>query len=101
VCLRDLVRAAKGLVPAMIIAVSAAAALCAAELLPFGRTMLLVHLSSEGVEAALAAAATADAAFVGIPASGYALIYGEASQVRGALGLAVHWKGTDLCSPRT
>ena len=97
--LRDLVRNAKDLVPALTIAASAAAALCAAELLPFGKTMLLVRLPREGVEAALTAAAKADAAFVGIPAPGYAVIYGEASQVRGALGLAVPWKETKLCSP--
>ena len=101
VCLGDFVKAARGLVPAMIIAVSAAAALCAAELLPFGKTILLVRLSTEGVGAALAAAANADSAFVGIPAPGYALVYGEASQVRGALGLAVSWKGPNLCSPPT
>jgi hypothetical protein len=96
--LRDLVSKAKDLVPAVIIAVSAAAALCAAELLPFGKTMLLVRLSGEGVGPALAAAAAANSAFVGIPAPGYAVIYGEASQVRGALGLAIPWKEVDLCS---
>jgi hypothetical protein len=83
----------------MMVGVLAAAVLCAAELLPFGKAMLLVRLPSEGVEAALTAAAFADAAFVSIPAPGYAVIYGDASQVRGALGLAVSWKGTNLCAP--
>jgi hypothetical protein len=99
--LRGLAGDVKALAPAATIAVLAAGALCAAELLPFGKTLLLVRLPTPGVGTALAAAAAADSAFVAIPAPGYAVLYGDASKVRAALGLAVPWKETSQCSPRT
>jgi hypothetical protein len=87
------------LIPAAMLALTVTAILCGAQLLPLGKTMLLVRVANEGTEAALTAAAEADAAFVSIPAPGFAILYGEASRVRGALDLAVLWKGTALCSP--
>ncbi len=80
-------------------AVGVTALVCAAQLLPFGRTMLLVRVAGDGPGPALAAASVADAALVGMPAPGFAVVYGDASQVRRALGLAVRWKGSALCSP--
>jgi len=97
--LRDLIRETRDFVPAMAIAVLVTAALAGAMLFPVGKTILLVRLPQEGVAAALTAAALADVVFVSIPAPGYAVLYGEASQVRRALGLAVPWKGNALCSP--
>ena len=87
------------LIPAASIAVVVTAAVCAAQLLPFGRTMLLVRVPGDGLGPALAAASVADADLVAIPAPGFAIVYGDASQVRRALGLAVRWKGSALCSP--
>jgi hypothetical protein len=87
------------LVPAAALAVMVTAVVCAAQLLPFGRTMLLVRVLGDDTRAALSAASVADAALVGIPAPGFAVLYGDASQVRGALRLAVRWKGIGLCSP--
>jgi hypothetical protein len=87
------------LIPAAAIAVATTAAVCAAQLLPFGQTMLLVRVPGDGTGPALVAASVADAALVGLPAPGFAVVYGDASQVRRALGLAVRWKGTASCSP--
>ena len=92
---------AKGIeiIPAAMIALSVTATLCVAQLLPFGKTMLLVRVSQAGIATALADASRADAALVGIPAPGFAVLYGDASRVRQALGLAVLWKGKAPCSP--
>lgn len=86
-------------IPAAGLALSVTAILCGLQLMPSGTGMLLVRVHGEESRSALMAAAMADAAFVSIPAPGFAVIYGEASKVRTALGLAVLWKGNASCSP--
>ncbi len=97
---RTMLRRHWDLVPAASIAVAVTAVVCTAQILPFGRTMLLVRVPGDGTGPALVAASVADAALVGIPAPGFAVVYGDASQVRRALGLAVRWKGIASCSPQ-
>jgi hypothetical protein len=89
------------LLPAALTALLTVAVLCVAELMPFGRAMLLVRVPSTGAEGAMIAAASAGAALVSVPSPGYAVVYGDAAKVRGALGLAIPWKGLASCfSPR-
>jgi hypothetical protein len=87
------------IIPAAGLALSVTAILCGLQLMPFGKGMLLVRVHGENPGSALMAAAIADAAFVSSPAPGFAVVYGEASKVRTALGLAVPWKGNAPCSP--
>lgn len=94
-----LINGIKDFTPAMAIAAFVTTALGVAQLVPFGKNILLVRVTHQGVAAALNAAALADAALVSIPGPGYVVLYGDASQVRRAVGLAVPWKGTALCSP--
>ncbi len=94
----DVSNGVRDLVPAAMIAVCVTASLFAGQLFPFGQTLLLVRVPGVAAEAGLYAAAAADAAFVDRPAPGYAVLYGDASQVRRALGLAVAWKGLAPCS---
>jgi hypothetical protein len=88
-----------GVLPAATLAVFVVSVLCGMQLLPFGQSMLLVRVSGAGAEAALLGAARADAAFVDAPAPGFAVVYGDAAQVRSVFGLAVPWKGNAPCSP--
>ncbi len=97
--LRDLISGTRDFAPAMAMAIFVTTSLGVAELLPFGKKILLVRVTQDGAGAALNAAALADAALVSVPAPGYVVLYGDASQVRRAVGLAVPWKGTALCSP--
>ena len=85
--------------PATALAVLITTVLAGTQLLPVGRGMLLVRVPDGGAEGALAAAAWADATLVSTPAPGFAVLYGDASQVRRALGLAVTWKGLAPCLP--
>ena len=85
------------LVPAAAIAFLVTAGMCGAQLLPFGKAMLLVRTSLDP-KAALTAAAVAGAALVSVPAPGFAVLYGDASHMRGALGFAMPWKGAVPCS---
>lgn len=87
------------IIPAAGLALSVTAILCGLQLMPFGKEMLLVRVHAENPGSALMAAAIADAAFVSSPAPGFIVVYGEASKVRTALGLAVPWKGNAPCSP--
>ena len=87
------------LLPAAMLAGIVTVILCGVQLLPSGRTMLLVRVPVGGPRAALVAAAAADAALVSIPAPGFAVLYGDASHVRAALGLVIAWKGRASCSP--
>lgn len=86
------------LIPAAMIALSVTAATAGAQLVPSGEATVLVRVSSGTPEAALAAAASADAALVRIPAAGFAVLHGNASHIRTALGLAVVWQGAAACS---
>lgn len=85
--------------PAAGLALSVAGMMCALQLMPFGTGLLLVRVPEDGAGSALMAAARADAAFVSSPAHGYAVLYGDASKVRAAVGLAVSWRGQAPCSP--
>ena len=87
------------IIPAAGLALSVTAVLCGLQLMPFGEGMLLVRVHGDDPRSALRAAAMANAAFVSIPAPGFVVVYGEASKVRAALGLAVPWKGNAPCSP--
>ncbi len=78
------------LAPALGLAVIVTGALCAAQLRPTGTQMLLVRADDEG--SAVAAASASGAALVGVPAPGYAVLYGDAARVRQAAGLAVPWR---------
>ena len=90
---------ASEILPAAGLALSITTILCALQLMPFGKRMLLVRVHDEDPTSALIAAAMADAAFVDIPAPRFIVVYGEASRVRTALGLAVPWKGNAPCTP--
>lgn len=85
------------LVPAAMLGAAVSLVLGAAQLLPTGEAMLLVRAPT--AEAALAAADRADAALVGIPAPGFAIVHGDAARIRGALGLAVNWNASARCAP--
>ncbi len=74
------------------------AALIGARLLPTGEATLLVRVGKDTQRAALVAAAEADASLVGIPASGFAIVHGDAARVRATLGMAVLWNGGAPCS---
>ena len=87
------------IIPASGLALSVIATLCGLQLMPFGKGMYLVRVDGEDPGSALMAAATANAALVSNPAPGFAVVYGEASEVRTALGLALPWKGNPPCSP--
>jgi hypothetical protein len=90
----------RALLPSAAIAFGVTSVLCAAELLPFGKATVLVRLSLTTSEAGLIAAARSGAAYVGSPAPGYAVLYGDAARIREAAGLAVRWKGYGPCAPR-
>ncbi len=87
------------IIPAAGLALSVTTILCGLQLMPSGIGMLLVRVHGDDARSALMAAAMADAAFVSSPAPGFAVVYGEASKVRTALGLAVPWKVNAPCSP--
>jgi hypothetical protein len=87
------------IIPAAGLGLSVTAILCGLQLMPSGTGMLLVRVHGDDSRSALMAAAMADASFVSSPAPGFAVVYGEASKVRAALGLAVPWKGNAPCSP--
>ncbi len=95
--------AALDFAPAALIALTVTAALAGAELMPSGDATVLVRVPAGGsgapADAALRAAAAADAAFVGVPAPGFAVLHGDASRIRAALGLTTAWKGSAPCSP--
>ena len=87
------------IIPAAGLTLSATAILCGLQLVPFGKGMFLVRVDGQDSNSALMAAAMADAAFVSTPSPGFAVLYGEASRIRTAVGLAVSWKGDAPCSP--
>ena len=87
------------IIPAAGLALFVTAILCGLQLMPVGYGMLLVRFDSKDPSSVLVAASTADAEFVSIPAPGFAVVYGEASKVRAALGLAMSWEGNVPCSP--
>lgn len=91
---------ASEIVPAAGLSLIVTAVLGALQLMPLGHGLLLVRVRGEDSGAALLAAAAADAALVSVPAPGFAVVYGDASTVRTALGLAVSWKGNASCSPK-
>lgn len=86
---------------AAIIGVVVVGGLCAAPLLPFGKSLLLVRLATDGKDPAATIAARAGAELVNIPAPGYAVIFGDAATARAAFGVAVAWRGLALCAART
>lgn len=88
------------LAPAALITLLVTATLAGAQLLPFGQAVLLVRTATDRPAAAVAAASAADASLVTIPAPGFAVLYGDASRVRRALGLAVAWQGKAPCASR-
>ena len=87
---------ARDLLPAAAIAALVTLSLATARLLPFGVATVLVRAADAAT--ALRVAASADAALVGIPAPGFAVLHGDAARVRAAAGLAVQWKGSAPCS---
>jgi|GEM_PF-4093448 len=91
---------AADLLPAVALMLMIVGMITGLQLMPYGRKMLLVRLHDADPQSALKAAAMAQAAFVGSPAPGFAIVYGQAARVRAALGLAVVWKGNGLCSAK-
>lgn len=87
------------ILPAAGLAVVVTAALLGMQLLPLGTGAWLIRLPDQDPCAALIAAARADAALINTPAPGFAVLYGDASRVRTALGLAIAWQGTASCVP--
>ena len=88
------------LAPAVLITLAVTATLAGAQLLPFGKATLLVRTGIDMPAAAVAAAGVANATLVAIPAPGFAVLYGDASRIRKAVGLAVGWHGKASCASR-
>ena len=86
------------LVPATLIALVVVAGSVAAQVMPVGEASLLVRVPPDVREAPLLAAASAGATLVAIPASGYAILHGNAARIRAASGLAIVWQGKAPCS---
>ena len=85
--------------PAAALALFVMVAIFGLQLHPFGKGLFLVRAHDRTPRSALMAAADARGALVGIPAPGFAIIYGEAAKIRAALGLTVLWKGNAGCTP--
>jgi hypothetical protein len=88
----------RDLAPAMLIGVCLTCAAASTQLVPIGEELLLVRLKDPGPDAALSAALAAEATLVTIPAPGFAVLYGDASRTRAALGLTTLWRGSASCS---
>lgn len=89
---------ASEILPAAGVALSVTVILCVVQLVPFGEGMCLVRVDPTDPGTAFLAAARAHVAIVNRPAPGFAVVYGQASTIRSAFGLAVPWKGKVLCS---
>lgn len=86
--------------PAALLSVVMLSAILVAQLMPVGRHMLLVRVGQTGPQAAIAAAAAADAALVSEPKAGFAVVFGDAATIRRSFGIAVLWNGDPSCSSR-
>src|SRR3954454_2163716 len=86
--------------PAVLLGLVITVFVAGARLLPLGETTVLVRLPDKTLAAALGAAIAADAIFVTVPTPGFVVLRGKASRIRGALGLAVVWKGKPSCSTK-
>ena len=87
-------------IPAAMIAVFVTSAALAAHLLPYGRQAVLVRVVPADATTAVREAARARAVFVSMPLPGFAVLYGDATLIRAALGLAPLWTGNAPCTPR-
>lgn len=85
------------LAPAMGLGLAITLVVCGLQLMPAGIGLLLVRVDAADPAAVLRQAAQADARLVSLPASGFAVVQGDAATVRSAFGLAVRWKGTMPC----
>lgn len=84
--------------PALLIGLFSTGLMAATQLVPVGENLLLIRLGDTGPEAALAAAAAADATLVRVPAPGFAVLHGDAARARAAFGWATLWTGNASCS---
>jgi hypothetical protein len=92
---------ASELIPAVGLALFVMTFLCGLQIFPVGNKMLLVRVRNDEARSVLMMAGMADVALVAIPAPGLAVVYGEASKVRTAFGLAITWNGNAPCSPKS
>ena len=86
------------LLPAALLALLLAIVSATAQMLPFGQADLLIRVPDPSHGSALLLAARSGATLISLPAPGFAVLHGDAAQVRAASGLAVVWKGRAACS---
>jgi hypothetical protein len=85
-------------VPALALASAATFVLLWASLVPSGTATMLARLPSTQQNAAIVAAADADAALLSAPRPGYAVLRGDATKIRHALHFAIGWEGAAGCA---
>lgn len=89
----------RDLLPALAMSLVATIAITASRLLPSGDGLVLVRLGPSGFSGALDAPDMADIALVDLPAPGFAVLRGDAAQIRSVFGAGLRWKGNAPCSP--
>ena len=90
---------AASFLPAGLIGFIAVLPVLAMRLMPLGPGTVLVRTGAAPGSAA-EAAVRSDALLMSIPASGYAVLSGDASRIRAVAGLAVKWDPLRLCRSR-